>query len=311
MSLSFAVEYIKIPKLNPLRWLKYNGTSTDDFYYNLISDYEGKRYYEQPFEHGDPINTQVKYMASMVSSLKMKLVDEDMNVVATATNVPLYTTTGWSYMHFAMTAPSLTGCYYGLITLTMTDSSTQVYISEPIRLAASHEGTIAIDYGHDENDFDMVFQVGAIGLSDTDALSYVSSDAIIYRLRIEGGLWTKDKGVGSDDVTYINETHDNVLLNAVPYNIYTYSFGTAQGLPYYILDLINRIFSCANTRIEGVMYTKNEGATLEVAGVDRYSLLTGKLKLLNKENDYSKSYAIGANNKGIGYMTIAFDFIVT
>ena len=311
MSIAINIEYVKFPKLNPLRWLKYDGTSTDDFFYNQVPDYEGARLYEQPYEQSDPINAQIQYRTSMISSVKMELVDEDMNVVATATNVPLVTVGSWDYLHFSMVAPALTGCYYGLITLTMTDSSTQVYISEPVRLAASHEGTIAIDYGHDENDFDMVFQPGAVGLSDTDALSFVSSDAIIYRLRVEGGLWSKDKKVGSDDVVYINESHNSTLLNAVPYDIFTYSFGTAKGVPFYILDIINRIFSCANVRIDDVMYTKNESAGLDIAGVERYSLQTATLQLLYKENESSKSYAIGANNKGIGYMTIAFDFIVT
>lgn len=311
--------YAKIPKLNPLRWLKLDNNTLNDFFVNELSALETTTEYLQPFENDDPINAQIQILYSNVEDYKMELVDSEMNVVKTASRQILYTdtVTGFRYIHFNIASTvGLVGCYYGLITLSVNtgyEMQSERYISEPLDLQVTHENTIYLDYRNDENNYDMVFQVSTIGVSKLDLLTKVIPTAPLYRLRVAGGLWSKDMSTASKDVIYINELHDARILNGVPYNLYTWSFGNGYGIPFWKYNIIVRIWDCSDVQVNGQYYTKNEGASVEYENADRYPLRTAKLATLTKENEYSESFSTIIRKKpiGIGFWTIGFDFKIS
>lgn len=319
MPLGTTTTYCRIPKLNPLRWLKYENNALNDFYLNEINEFEQSREYLQPFEKTDPINAQIQILAANVVSYRMELIDHDFNVKATATAQTLYTDpiTGFRYIHFNMIPTAVAeGCYYGLITLSVNDGymyRTERYISEPISLKTTHENTLAIDYRNDENDFDMLFQPVTVGVSSFNRLDISTSKGALYRLRVFGGLWSKDLKTGTDDVIYIDQTHDARILHSVPFNIFTWSFGSARGVPEWVYDKLVRIWCCSDVQVNGTYYTKNDGAAIEVETTDRYPMRSCRLETLKKENTYTDDYSIIVRKKqtGIGFMTIGFDFVIS
>jgi hypothetical protein len=296
-----------------------DNNTLNDFFVNELSALETTVDYLQPFENEDPINAQIQILYSNVVAYKMELVDSEMNVVKTASRQTLYTdtATGFRYIHFNIASTAgLVGCYYALITLGVNNGHEYIderYISEPIDLQVTHENTVYLDYRNDENNYDMVFQVSTIGIRRLDLLSRRIPTAPLYRLRMAGGLWSKDKSTASKDVIYINEIHDARILNGVPYNIYTWSFGDGYGIPFWMYDKLARIWDCSDVQINGQYYTKNEGASVEYENADRYPLRTAKLATLPKENEYSESFSTIIRKKptGIGFWTIGFDFKIS
>lgn len=318
MPLAASTIYVKIPDLNPLRWLKYNNNTRDDFFVNELADVEQEEKYYQIFEQLDPINAQIQILPSVVTAYKMELVDQHMQVVKTASASTLYTdaVTGFRYVHFNCIPAGLVGCYFAKLSLTVDTGSTyiyDVYYSEPLDIQSSHEYSIQIDYRHDENDYDMVFQPAATGLTSLQRINYTARPNAIYRIRVHGGLWEKNRNTGSVDVLYFNESHDPRLLHSTPFRSVVWSFGNARGFPYWMYDKLARVFACSDTSIEGVYYTKDEGAELEKETVDRYPMVTASLAMLPKENTYSQEYSTTVQKKprGIGSMTIGFDFIIS
>jgi hypothetical protein len=308
--------YIKIPKLNPLRWLKYANNTRDDFFTNEISDYEQPEKYSQKFCPLDPIGAQIQILTAKVPLYKMELVDTYGNVVATAAATVMHTdsTTGYSYIHFTLLCPSVTGCYFAKMTITFDNGYMyipEVYYSEPLQIAATHPGTIIIDYSHDENDYGFIFQKSLLGLAYSGLA--VVSPSTLYRIRVEGGLWMNDKNTGTSDDIYIDDSHNSRLLNSIPYNIYTWTIGNARGIPQWLMDKIVRVFSCAFVKINGTYYTKNDGAAFDIQTTERYTMRSATIETLLRENTYTDDY-VGVVSKipvGIGSWAIGFNFRVS
>ncbi len=160
----------------------------------------------------------------------------------------------------------------------------------------------------------MIFQPSVIGLSSLAALNYIPNINIRYQLRIEGGQWTVDKKTGSTDIMYLDSIRDPKILHSVPYDIFTFNFGSNTGIPFWVVDRLQRIFGCFFTAIDGVYYCKNEGANIESEGLQHWALLTAKLQVVYKENKYNRTYSKQIippiPTGGLGFMEIGVDFEV-
>lgn len=317
MPIAANVEYIKIPELNPFRWIKEEN-GTDNFFANSIPALEETRLYEVPMQQGDNFNAQIQVKTFYLTSVKMELIDKYGAVKQTASITSLYVdaSTGYTYINFEMVLGAYTGQLFGLITVTLTDASVETYISEPMCLQATQEDCIVIDYSHDQNEYDMIFQPSVIGLSSLAALNYTPNMNIRYRLRIEGGLWTSDRQTGSNDVIYFNEVYDPTIIHSVPFELFTWKFGAPSGLPNWVIVKLQRIFSCAYTAIDGTYYVKNDGANLEISGEQRSPMQTASLQMLYAENNYSKIYSKTIlsnrlNPTGIGTLIVGNTLIVS
>lgn len=306
-------EYIDIPKCNPLRWLKYNDNTKDDFFVNSISDFEQPESYCQLFQQTDSIITQVRLLKSFVSSYKMEIVNEYLAVVQTASSSVIYDDGTYLYVQFAVVPSTLNGYYFGKLSFEFTDATItrgDVYYSEPLNIRATHENTILIGYRHKTNDFGVIFQRKLIGITPARRIATTPQSTALFYLRVHGGVWEADKGTASDDVMYINDSHDVTLLHSVPYNLQVLKFGDARGVPVWLYDKIVRAWACTYVQVDGQYYTKNEGATVEKEAVERYPMVTGSLEILPAENDYSDTYSAVVTKKptGIGFDVIGISF---
>lgn len=127
----------------------------------------------------------------------------------------------------------------------------QLQKSPVIDIQENHEGTVLLKYRNSRNDFGVVFDTG-----------------IVFYTRIEGTV--KDLEPQSDNEIYTDQIHNITKLYSQPYNMFTFYAGKSYGLPDFMLDLVNRIFSCDMIKIDNTWFERSEGSEFEVVRVDGY-----------------------------------------
>ena len=138
------------------------------------------------------------------------------------------------------------------------------------------DNTVLIACSHDENDFDFKF---------IDSVYNVTRTII---QRVEGGFKSDGQLPGGKYTMYQDLQFKPVILNAVPYNTYRLTVGNNIGVPNWVIDKLNRIFSCSSVKIDNVEYTRAEGAKFEPVNRDPfYPSGIWTIDLLKSENPYS------------------------
>jgi hypothetical protein len=312
------LKYVKIPKANPFRWLKaQNGLQ--DYFTNEISPFEKKVEYVNPFELTDPLNSQMVFDMDYVTAYTVQLINCHNVVKKTATTQVMYTDSdNWRYVHFNMIpgASFTPGIYYLKLTVTLYTGQIDYYITEPIELKATWENTIYIDYGHSENDFDMVWNRSGFLFSGARVSSISSATkpfTALYRLRLHGGYWSKDYTPSSDDVVYNDQSWNFKTVSSIPYEVKKVTFGDGRGIPNYIAGIINRIFACTNVSINSERINKIDGAKLEqINRPDKYPMAGWTIDVAKYSNDYADEYSqtMVQQPSGISNMIIGFNFYV-
>ena len=272
---------ITIPLLNPVRFFRED---VGDFFYNFQKEWEYKANYCQKYQFGDTPVIQILtpfYQDYQSPDNEMDLVNSLGVVVSTHTFECLMAAYGGFLI--VMAAPiesTLTeGIYYYRARL-RGNSGPINFWSEPMYLKATHDDTVLIEYGHDLNDFDCIFK----GTNETPPVP-------LFQIRVEGGLKQDGFVPGGKYTLFQDQDLSPVMLQGVPVNVYRFTFGNNRGIPNYMADKINRLFSLSNTFIDGLAYMRNEGAKLEPIERDPlYPLCSWVMDLALKENKYSDEY---------------------
>ena len=142
----------------------------------------------------------------------------------------------------------LTGLDVGVYALRIGD-----YQSDPVRIISDNsvDGTILIQYAYQDNK------------DRTDIVSSFYGNILFYELRIPGGF--KDAGWNFKvfNEQYFSQFADIVELTAIEYTEKELTIGTSTGIPVQVATLINLILSCPLVFIDGIRYSRSEGAMLE------------------------------------------------
>lgn len=267
------------PFCNPIR---LHNVVSSDFFYNQIPSFEAQIGYNQPYVMGDRPYLQVMATTSG-ATMTMRLVDLYGVIYKTW---PVYYS-GYQYgtgsarrfvYHWINTFPYSSqiseGVYF--LQLTIEDSDgTLTFYSEPIMLTIlAPDNTVTLVYSHDVNDFDTVFV----------------SDKVIgeFLMRIEGGMKSDGFTPGGKFTMFQDQDYRSVVLNSQPYNVEKFTFGPSIGAPNYIGDKINRIFALLTVTIDGVGYSRNEGAKVERSGDSGSPIAGWVIDLVKTENPYSE-----------------------
>lgn len=120
----------------------------------------------------------------------------------------------------------------------------ETYVSEWIDLKSLHTNTVLIEYTHDENDFDMVFETG-----------------IELKLRVHGEVAQFQPG--SDRTVFVDQPRNLTQLFGKSFSTEKFIIGDTWGVPDYMIEKINNIFLCSTVLIDGKQYVGNEGAKFE------------------------------------------------
>lgn len=282
---------IKIPYLNPIRFFS---ETTEDFFYNSLKDWEYKKGYCQKYCFGDNPGLQfITHYTGLWSGASIYLVDINNTTID---QWYLFNTEsaygGTIYRWFSGFGTYTEGVYFLRVKLANDTGALCSFLSEPILLAATHENTVKIIYKHDLNDFDCLFFV----LGGT----YYPG----FMMRIEGGVKLDGVSPGGNYTMFQNLDLNPVMLNSTPNTVFRFTFGNNQGIPNYLADKLNRIFSLSTVTIDGVGYARAEGAKLEASGRDQvYPLNIWTVDLVQSENLYSAGYDIQPTPPATIYLT--------
>lgn len=129
-------------------------------------------------------------------------------------------------------------------------------ISESYELASKHPRSVLLQYKHNRNNYDMVFETG-----------------IQMGFRIPGGLVEYDPNFSG--VVYIDQTDDMVQLSSDAFDLMTLLVGDQKGVPDFVPRLVRNIFRCSEVLIDGKQWVYNSGGQRFEAKRTPASSLTG------------------------------------
>ena len=115
--------------------------------------------------------------------------------------------------------------------------------SELIAVAEKWEKTLWIEYNNSEDHDGVKFDNGNFGV------------------RVEGTL--QEFQPDSDSNIYDDTNKRPTTLKSTPFRMFTLYIGNSDGLPDFMLDMVNRIFTCDYTTIDGRLFNKTDDSEWE------------------------------------------------
>jgi hypothetical protein len=169
------------------------------------------------------------------------------------------------------------GTYY----LYMTLGGTTLMISEPFEVGDG-AGTILFEYNNSAYHADILFQTG-----------------IMLRFRVEGVL--KNFDPSSERTSYRDQRLNPTVLKSVPFRSWELHIGKDYGVPDWVADKLNWIFSCDNVLIDGKPYAVLEDSKIEGADIHpMYPMRSYTIKIQEGINRASKIVGVAVDpNKRI------------
>lgn len=130
--------------------------------------------------------------------------------------------------------------------------------SEPFCITTDHsilETTTLIRYSHKDNNsvFDNIFWIG-----ETQQ---------IFEWRVEAGFKSQGYAPHVDNEQYRNQFQEITELHSIPYDSFTLTLGSAQGVPYWFVRHFNRIMCLSSVEIEGKMWVRSDSSVPEMSQV--------------------------------------------
>ena len=264
-------ETVKIPDLNSFQFVN---PETEEFYTDSLPDFLYKKTYLQKVQVCDPFRIQIQTTNVAMTTATAQLVDYWGKA---------YATWYFAYMGFGSenyngyeasgNIPLLPdGIYVWKLWIPFGSYSLTLY-SEPVLVKSSHPNTVLIQYNN--------------GVLHNYGMYFTNADNYHY-LRIEGGVLPTGFGPSSKTTMYEDQNQKPVIIYSMPFNVYKFSFGPADGLPNWMADKLNRIFVLSSTYFDGVNYILNEGAKLERSGDTLYDLAGWTVDFLLASNEMAE-----------------------
>ena len=142
-------------------------------------------------------------------------------------------------------------------------------ISEPICIANIHAGTLYFQYYNSRFHEDVIFETG-----------------IKFNFRVEGEL---GRGVfGSNDSVFADQKLNYYTLNSKPHSGIMLKVGGTFGVPDWVLEKLNYIWSCNNVSIDGNQYAKSGESKFSLIEEERYPLRSFEMEIRFGKNRGSK-----------------------
>ncbi|HVX01272.1 MAG TPA: hypothetical protein VHA52_12680 [Candidatus Babeliaceae bacterium] len=138
------------------------------------------------------------------------------------------------------------------------------YISDPIEVSSNFENTMFFEYSNRKNKGSVAF--------DTE---------IVFGLRCPAVL--QDFQPQSDDTIYIDQNRNTTLLDSVPFSTWKLIVGDAYGVPDYIAQNLNFVFSLSDVKIDGRFFSKVDQAKFQRTGNRLYQLAGWEIEVIESE----------------------------
>lgn len=147
--------------------------------------------------------------------------------------------------------------------------------SEPFEVAESWPRTFLAKYRNSENNFSVVFDTG-----------------VEFAIRIDGTL--SDFTPEANDLIYIDQNQNATLIDSLPFRSFVLYVGDASGVPFWVLDKVNRVLSCNIVQILDVpfsgYFTKKDGASWNVERESEYAYVGATLEVVPTVNNFTERF---------------------
>jgi len=265
--------FLDIPKVNPVAF-----PAVDDPGYK---NFDNSWFSEQIFSWEQQINYFQKWVTDDVITLQF-LTDFDNPVVqlvncqgkVLSTWPPAKKDTNLIGVDFSVYEVDISlldrevdEVFYILITVGTGEEQLQ-RISEPQTILESETETVVFEYWNDINDFDVIFDTG-----------------VSFRFRCEAIITQLDPL--SKDTLWEDQILNLRVLSSKPYRQFKLKIGGSYGVPDWVIDKINRVFSCTTKYLNGIEYTKADGAKFEPNQAEYYPMRGWSVDIRETEISYS------------------------
>ena len=187
------------------------------------------------------------------------------------------TDTGIAWDNYSVVDFDLTGGIRGegLYKITIRTSLfdiAETYIRAADPGSALLENTVRIRYTHRRNEFDTAF-IDSAGVQN------------FFDFRIEGGFLYKDIKFNVSADSFRDQRYTQNQLSNLPYRVKTFTAGTGRGVPFWVGERLNLIFSCSDITIDGVRHVRSEEAVPELTEIkDHYTRFVYRLNVEETDN---------------------------
>jgi hypothetical protein len=294
----------EIPLLNPLRAIwqsdklnsdagtilyqafnpSYNYRNIDsDWYYRTLKEYEQKQPYVQPFQQSDTI--RVQWIGSDNTSGfydHVKLLDS--NGSDTGVSISVGSSAIGSRTLYTITLPLWNineGKYFLSVYHHPPSNEKTCIVFEPFYVKQVHIKTVRIDYFNSFNDQSVIYP----------------TSAYIPQIRVHGCI--TDVTNESKFNVYEDQPMNVEMVSGIPYRTFELTLGGSKGIPQWYADIIERALLTDTLMIDGIAYTRAEGAKLESKKEAGKPLNMYTIKLRERYNTATldivqkKSYVVG------------------
>lgn len=290
-----ASNIFKFSGLNPFRWTQKNAVT--DPRYNAPSfdqKIDNNRYagpYFQKWQTNDI--TYLQFLSDFILTLKIYNYKSWDNVhgdtlfstiaIPAVTSFPIV---GVSFTAYEATIDFSTfpeGWYFAEITYTDENSVVQTWQSSPLDVSVKHAKTLLYEYWNTRNDKGVIFDTG-----------------IKFNMRIEGSIREFTPDSLSSEME--DQNYNTTTLNDIPYRTFKNYIGRAEGLPDWIIDKINTIYSVNYKSVNGMDFNKVDGAKFEIVrpsqteNEDAYM----SIKIIQQDNFFLQQFQTGDGNQNEG-----------
>lgn len=264
---------VYISRANPIKFVpqtlnrpaQYNSVPFDQQRYaDRILPWYQQRKYAQKWQKTDAIRLQ---FMSDFNPIQVDIYDvydiSRLTTVMTQKAVDVNNPGFYVYESDISLASIPVGCYQIRVTF---GTGGDVWVSEPLDIRQKHEHTSYIEFKNSEYKDGMMYETGF-------------SPAI----RVEG--WLGRLKTGSEDKMWENQPLDQTIITSKTFRVWPFHIGFVYGVPDWILDKLNVIFSCDTVLIDGVQFVKSEpGQDFEETVIEGYPMRGFKLNLRESLN---------------------------
>lgn len=223
--------------------------------------------YKQKWQTNDSFPLQYE---SNFASINLKVIDCNQNVLidqnAVQVRINKYLPGYFVYENTISWASIPPGTYYLLLTL----GGTTQMISEPMEIATEWPNTILYEYSNSTFHGDIIFETG-----------------IVLKFRCESFVTRLDPA--NERTAYRDQKMNPTILKSVPFRKWKLIIGYPTGIPDWVIDLQNWIWSCDNVLVDGKSFAVSENANFEETEYDKiYPFRSWTLNIQEGLNRYSK-----------------------
>lgn len=234
---------IKFVELDPVQLPQYLTRHFDDYWASeQLQSYETVINIKQKYQTSDTIYLQFE---SNFASIQMQVINCDQTVLLTQAATQVRANKYLPGYYIYELTLSLAAFPPGTIWLKLSlGLGSKFMISEPIDVAEIWPNTILFQYNNSKYHGDVIFETG-----------------IVFGFRCEAVIRRLDPG--NERTAYRDQKLNPTTLKVRPFRAWELGIGHLRGIPDWIIDKMNWIWSCDNVLVDGKSFAVLEDSKFE------------------------------------------------